>query len=98
MKNHKSSPERHVAIYGSHEGKSKRWELEGTEEELRKVLPLAIKHPPKKCFPRLAKNPYPNVVLGDWDTDIVKVDWDERFLCEVKRFCTKMGKINRSGH
>jgi hypothetical protein len=87
MKNQKSSPERHVAIYGSHDKKSKRWELSGSEAELKKVLPLAVQHPPKQCFPRLAKNPYPNVVLGDWDTDIVKIDWDERFLCEVKRFC-----------
>jgi len=86
MKNQKSSPERHVAIYGSHDKKSKRWELSGSEAELRKVLPLAVQHPPNQCFPRLAKNPYPNVVLGDWDTDVVKIDWDERFLCEVKRF------------
>jgi hypothetical protein len=50
-------------------------------------LALAVQHPPEQCFPRLVKNPYPNVVLGDWDTDVVKVDWDERFLCEVKRFC-----------
>jgi len=50
-------------------------------------LTSAVQHPPEQCFPRLAKNPYPNVVLGDWDTDIVKVDWDERFSCEVKRFC-----------
>jgi hypothetical protein len=86
MKNHKSSPERHVAIYGSHDKKSKRWELSGSEAELRKVLPLAVQHPPKQCFPRFTKNPLPKVVLGDHDIDIVKVDWDERFLCEVKRF------------
>jgi hypothetical protein len=85
MKNHESSLERHVAIYGSHEGKSKRWELSGSEEELRKVLPFAVQHPPKQCFPRI--NHCPKVVLGDWDTDIAKVDWDEKFLCEVKRFC-----------
>jgi hypothetical protein len=85
MKNHTSTVERHVSIYGSHDKKSKRWELSGLEEELNKVLPLAVKHPPEQCFPR--QNPFPNVVLGDFDNDIVKVDWDERFLCEVKRFC-----------
>jgi hypothetical protein len=85
MKDRTLSPERHVAIYGSHDKKSKRWELSGSEEELKKVLPLAVQHPPKRCFPRL--NPYPKVVLGDYDVDMVKVDWDERFLCEVKRFC-----------
>jgi hypothetical protein len=74
---------RHVAIYGSHDRKGKRWELGGTEEQLRPALKLAIEHPPKQRF---VHNPYPNVVLGDWDSDMVKVDWDERFLCEVKRF------------
>ena len=89
MKNHTSTAnnQRHVAIYGSHDKKSKRWELSGSEAELKEVLPLAVKHPPNQCFPRLTKNPYPNVVLGDFDIDMVKVDWDERFLCEVKRFC-----------
>jgi hypothetical protein len=89
MKNHTSTAKRHVSIYGSHENKSKRWELEIDENNPKDIeaLKLAIQHPPEQCFPRLAKNPYPNVVLGDWDTDIVKVDWDERFLCEVKRFC-----------
>jgi hypothetical protein len=74
---------RHVAIYGSHGRKGKRWELEGTEKQLRPAVKLAIEHPPKSRFPR---NPFPNVVLGDWDVDMVKVDWDERFQCEVKRF------------
>jgi hypothetical protein len=40
--------------------------------------------PPKKRFPRY--NPYPRVSLGDWDNDIVKVDWDERSIIDVKRF------------
>ena len=89
MKNHTSTAnnQRHVAIYGSHDKKSKRWELSGSEAELKEVLPLAVQHPPEQCFPRLTKNPYRNVVLGDFDIDMVKVDWDERFLCEVKRFC-----------
>jgi hypothetical protein len=60
--------------------------LSGSEAELRKVLPLVVQHPPKQFFPRFTKNPLPKVVLGDHDTDMVKVDWDERFLCEVKRF------------
>ncbi len=91
--------ERRVAVYGSHDKKSKRWELSGSEEELLKVLPLAVQHPPTQCFPRSPKdsrlngnNPYPEVVLGDHDTDIFKIDWDERFLCEVKRYCKIMVK------
>jgi hypothetical protein len=85
MKNHTlPQDERRVAIYGSHDKKSKRWELSGSEAELKKVLPLAVQHPPKQCFPR--QNPFPKVVLGDWDTDMLKIDWDERFFCEVRRF------------
>ena len=87
MISQKSTAKRHVSIYGSHDKKSKRWELSGLEKELNEVLPLVVKHPPEQCFPRLTKNPFPKVVLGDWDNDIVKIDWDERFLCEVKRFC-----------
>lgn len=83
---------RHVAIYGSHDRKGKRWELSGTEKQLRPALKLAVQHPPKQRF---VHNPFPNVVLGDWDTDIAKVDWDERFLCEVKRFSMLMN--NRFG-
>jgi hypothetical protein len=90
MKNQELPLKRHISVYGSHEKKSKRWELSGSEEELKRVLPLAVQHPPKQCFPRL--NPFPKVVLGDCDIDIVKVDWDERFLCEVKRFCKIMVK------
>jgi hypothetical protein len=92
MKNRQSTAknQRHIAIYGSHDKKSKRWELEGSKEELKKVLPLVVKHPPEQCFPR--RNPFPKVVLGDWDNDMVKIDWDERFLCEVKRFSKIMVK------
>jgi len=32
------------------------------------------------------------VVLGDWNNDIGKVDWDERFLIEVKRFSRLMNE------
>jgi len=45
-------------------------------------------HPPKTCFPRY--NPFPNVTLGDWDNDIIKIDWDNRFRCEVKRYSRMM--------
>jgi len=94
MQNRTSSlNERHVAIYGSSEGKGKRWELSGTEEELREAMKLAVQHPPKERFPR--QNPLPDVVIGDWDTDIVKVDWDERGLVEVKRLSMLMN--NRYG-
>ena len=48
MKNHKSSPERHVAIYGSHDKKNKRWELEIDENNPKdmEALKLAVQHPP----------------------------------------------------
>ena len=78
MKNHKSSPERHVAIYGSHDKKSKRWELSGSEEELKEVLPLVVEHPPKQRVVRV--NPYPEVVLGDWHNDIIKIELDNCFI------------------
>jgi len=35
---------------------------------------------------QLNRNPFPNVILGDHDNNIVKVDWDERCLSEVKRY------------
>jgi hypothetical protein len=35
---------------------------------------------------QLRVNPFPNVTLGNWYDDIVMVNWDERYLCEVKRF------------
>jgi hypothetical protein len=35
---------------------------------------------------QLRANPFPNVILGDWNDNIVKVDWDERSLVEVKRY------------
>jgi hypothetical protein len=81
---------RHVAVYGHKNGQGRRWELAGTPEELKSVLKIIVKHPPKERFPRY--NPYPNVVLGDWDNDIVKVDWDERNLVEVKQFSRLMNE------
>jgi hypothetical protein len=87
MADQKSSheTERHVAIYGSDHGKSKRWELRGDENdpEFKKTLNIAVHHPPKERFVR---NPLPNVVLGDWDDDIVKVELDDRYTqAQVKR-------------
>jgi hypothetical protein len=76
---------RHVSVYGQKNGQARRWELEGTSKQLKKALLIAIKHPPKKRFPRFS-NPHPQVVLGDWDNDIVKIDWDERSLIDVKRY------------
>lgn len=78
----KASNLRHVAVYGQKNRQGRRWELEGIPQQLRKALRIAVQHPPKNRFPRY--NPYPRVVLGDWDNDIVKVDWDERRLAEVK--------------
>jgi hypothetical protein len=74
-----------VAVYGKHNGKSKRWELTGTEEQVKKALPLAVEHPPKERF---THNPFPNIVLGDHDQNILKIDFDERYSCpQVKRIC-----------
>ena len=78
MKNQSSTAKRHVAIYGSHEGKTKRWELEIDEnnpEDL-KALKLAVKHPPKRCFPC---TPRSNATLGDWYDYICKIDLDNCF-------------------
>lgn len=72
---------RNVSVYGSHNGRSKRWEFQETEENLKPVLRLAVRHPPKKSFPRF--NPFPNVVLGDQHTDIVKLDFDNTVYDEV---------------
>ena len=89
--------ERHISVYGSSQSVGKRWEVAGTEKELLKVLPQMAEHPPKSRFPRF--NPYPNVVFGDWDNDIVKVDWDERLLTEVKRFSRLMNeRYNLDGY
>jgi hypothetical protein len=95
MENQKSSL-KHIAIYGAHEKKGKRWELivdENNRADL-EALRLACLHPPESRFPRY--NPFPNVVLGDWNTDIVKVDWDESLflsLPQVKRLSKIM--VNR---
>ena len=78
MRDQQFTPERHVSVYGSHEGKSKRWELSGSEEELKEVLPLAVQHPPEQRVVRV--NPYPEVVLGDWHNDILKVELDNCFI------------------
>jgi hypothetical protein len=89
----------HVAVYGSHDGKGKRWELSGNKNDpnFKKSLKEAVRHPPKQRYPRFEqqRNPFSNVVFGDHDTDIVKVDWDERGLVEVKRFSMLMN--NRHG-
>jgi len=79
MQNQELPLKRHVAIYGSHEKKSKRWELSGSEQELNEVLPLAVQHPPKRSFVRFPNNPFPKVVLGDWHDYICKIDLDNCF-------------------
>jgi hypothetical protein len=86
MQDHRSfhNKELHVSVYGSHGRKGKRWELSGTRRQLKPALKLAVLNPPESRFPKY--NPFPKVVLGDHDTDIVKIDWDERLLTEVKRF------------
>jgi hypothetical protein len=78
--------ELHVSVYGSQGRKGKRWELSGTEKEFKKsgALKIAVLNPPEERFPRY--NPFPKATLGDHDTDIVKVDWDERFIGEVKLY------------
>lgn len=80
MKNHTSTAKnkRHVAIYGSHDKKSKRWELEIDENNPKDIeaLKLAVKHPPKQCFPC---TPRSNATLGDWYDYICKIDLDNCF-------------------
>jgi hypothetical protein len=84
--------ERHIAIYGSSDRKGKRWELSVNPDNPSDIeaLKLAVENPPKTRFPRY--NPFPNVVLGDWDNDIGKVDWDERGITETKRFSRLMNE------
>src|SRR5271157_1389410 len=82
--------ELHISVYGSHQRKGKRWELSGKKKQIRPALKLAVQYPPENRFPRY--NPYPNVVLGDHDTDIVKIDWDERPIVEVKLYSRLMNE------
>ena len=85
----------HVSVYGQKNGQNRRWELEGTPQELRKALKIAVKYAPKTRFPRY--NPYPKVVLGDWDNDIVKIDWDERSIVDVKHWSFMLNKRYKLG-
>lgn len=78
---------RHVAVYGKFKRKSRRYELqlEDTPQN-REALKLAIEHPPKNRFVR-------NVVLGDWDRNIVKVELDKKyFLRQVKAIAEMLMK------
>jgi hypothetical protein len=88
--NMKKANSLNISVYGSNNRKGKRWELSGTKKELKSVLKTACVNPPEKRFPKY--NPFPNVVLGDHDTDIVKVDWDERPYTEVKLFSRLMNE------
>lgn len=81
------SNHRHVAVYGTFKRKSRRYELQ-LEDTLqnRKALKLAMEHPPKDRFVR-------NVVLGDWDRNIVKVELDKKyFLRQVKAIAEMLMK------
>lgn len=92
MSGQKSSlePIRHVAIFGYHDGKSKRWELGGTEEALEEVIPLAAKHPPLHIgYRRFEQNPY-NAIIGDWHDDIVKVELDNCFSKTIAKHIAHM--------
>jgi hypothetical protein len=86
---------RNVSVYGSHEGKGKRWESLINEKNPKDIEALRLQclHPPKERFTRY--NPFPNVTLGDHDIDITKVDWDERPLSEVKRLSRLMNERYR---
>jgi hypothetical protein len=93
-------PIRHVAIYGQSKGINKRWQLSGTEAELTSELRTVIVHPPrgrfltnpkfkerylsKKYTKPLKSSIIKRVVLGDWDKETVRLDWDDTALAEVK--------------
>jgi hypothetical protein len=66
---------RHVSIYGLHDGKSARWELAVNENNPKDIeaVKLAMKFPSKKH--RFARN----VIIGDWDRDIVKIELDKKY-------------------
>ena len=49
----KPKPEKHVAIYGRHKGKSKRIEASGTGKQLYRFLIDGVVHPPRKRFERI---------------------------------------------
>jgi len=57
----KPKPEKHVAVYGKHEGKSKRVELSGTGKGLYRFLIDAVKHPPRKRIQRVSVKDYMGV-------------------------------------
>ena len=93
-------PIRKVAVYGQQKGINKRWQLSGTEAELTSELRHVIQHPPKgrfltnpkfsdhftsKRYPKPLKTSVLNrVVIGDWDKETVRLDWDDTALAEVK--------------
>lgn len=83
---------RHVAVYGKHNGKSTRWELTIDENNPKDIeaLQIACLHPPKKRFNKY--NPFPNVTLGDHNTDTVKIDLDGMSIIDVKHICFMLMK------
>ena len=61
-----------VAFYGSVEGKQKRIQVKGTEKELYQVAKLVM------------PNDISSVVIGDWDKETIRLDFDNTPLREVK--------------
>lgn len=70
-------PEKHVAIYGRHKGKSKRIEASGTGKQLYRFLIDAVKHPPKKRFERVSVKDYMGLSQRAKYLDYGE-EWDEK--------------------
>jgi hypothetical protein len=64
--------EKHVAIYGKHNGISKRIEISGTGKYLQQVLYDAVHHPPKERFLRTNQRRF------ERSRDLSKDEWDDR--------------------
>jgi len=73
----KPRPEKHVAIYGRHRGKSKRIEASGTGRQLYRFLIDAVKHPPKKRFERVGVKDYMGLSQRAKYLDYGE-EWDEK--------------------
>lgn len=70
-------PEKHVAVYGRHRGKSKRIEMSGTGKGLYRFLIDAVIHPPKKRFERMHVKGYMGFSTKAKYLDYGE-EWDEK--------------------
>jgi hypothetical protein len=95
MQNQKSNRKHQISDYGSHDGKSKRWELtvdETNPYDLGTMLKTCM-HPPKKRFPK--QNPLPNISIGNWTTETLMIDFDASLrttITDIIRYCKLLCK------